>query len=81
MAGEEGYQALEIVQGVYQSCRTGEKVKFGGPRMHAHAREWKRVIAVLQLFFDSDTSVLRRDRRSHHGDALTQKQPEIRPGN
>ena len=26
-AGEEGYQALEIVDAVYRSCRTGEKVK------------------------------------------------------
>jgi UDP-N-acetyl-2-amino-2-deoxyglucuronate dehydrogenase len=26
VAGEEGYQALEIVDAVYRSCRTGEKV-------------------------------------------------------
>jgi predicted dehydrogenase len=26
VAGEEGYQALEIVEAVYRSCRTGEKV-------------------------------------------------------
>jgi UDP-N-acetyl-2-amino-2-deoxyglucuronate dehydrogenase len=29
IAGEEGYQALEIVDAVYRSCRTGEKVRFG----------------------------------------------------
>jgi len=29
VAGEEGYQALEIVMAVYRSCRTGEKVKLG----------------------------------------------------
>jgi UDP-N-acetyl-2-amino-2-deoxyglucuronate dehydrogenase len=28
VAGEEGYQALEIVEAVYRSCRTGEKVTF-----------------------------------------------------
>ena len=28
VAGEEGYQALEIVEAVYRSCRTGEKVAF-----------------------------------------------------
>lgn len=28
VGGEEGYQALEIVAAAYQSCRTGEKVKF-----------------------------------------------------
>jgi predicted dehydrogenase len=28
VAGEEGYQALELVLGVYESCRRGEKVKF-----------------------------------------------------
>ena len=27
VAGEEGYQALELVDAVYRSCRTGEKVK------------------------------------------------------
>jgi predicted dehydrogenase len=27
VSGEEGYQALEIVDAVYRSCRTGEKVK------------------------------------------------------
>jgi UDP-N-acetyl-2-amino-2-deoxyglucuronate dehydrogenase len=27
IAGEDGYQALELVMAVYQSCRTGEKVK------------------------------------------------------
>jgi len=27
VAGEEGYQALEVVEAVYRSCRTGEKVK------------------------------------------------------
>ena len=26
VAGEEGYQALEIVDAVYRSCRTGEKI-------------------------------------------------------
>jgi predicted dehydrogenase len=26
VSGEEGYQALEIVDAVYRSCRTGEKV-------------------------------------------------------
>jgi hypothetical protein len=26
VADEEGYQAMEIVDAVYQSCRTGEKV-------------------------------------------------------
>jgi len=26
VSGEEGYQALEVVEGVYRSCRTGEKV-------------------------------------------------------
>jgi predicted dehydrogenase len=26
VAGEEGYQALEIVDAVYRSCRTGQKV-------------------------------------------------------
>jgi UDP-N-acetyl-2-amino-2-deoxyglucuronate dehydrogenase len=26
VAGEEGYQAMEIVEAVYNSCRTGEKV-------------------------------------------------------
>jgi UDP-N-acetyl-2-amino-2-deoxyglucuronate dehydrogenase len=29
VSGEEGYQALEIVQAVYQSCKTGEKVGLG----------------------------------------------------
>jgi predicted dehydrogenase len=27
VSGEEGYQALEIVDAVYRSCRTGERVK------------------------------------------------------
>jgi predicted dehydrogenase len=27
VSGEEGYQALEVVEAVYQSCRTGEKVR------------------------------------------------------
>ena len=27
IAGEEGYQALELVEAVYQSCRTGQKVE------------------------------------------------------
>ena len=36
VGGEEGYQALEIVQAVYQSCRTGQKVILGGPRLHAN---------------------------------------------
>jgi len=27
VAGEEGYQALEVVEAVYRSCRTGEKVR------------------------------------------------------
>jgi predicted dehydrogenase len=26
VSGEEGYQALEIVDAVYRSCRTGQKV-------------------------------------------------------
>jgi UDP-N-acetyl-2-amino-2-deoxyglucuronate dehydrogenase len=39
VGGEEGYQALEMVQAVYQSCRTGQKVTLGGPRMHANSRE------------------------------------------
>jgi predicted dehydrogenase len=26
VSGEEGYQALELVDAVYRSCRTGEKV-------------------------------------------------------
>jgi predicted dehydrogenase len=29
VAGEEGYQALEIVESVYRSCRSGEKVVLG----------------------------------------------------
>ena len=29
VGGEEGYQALEIVMGVYESCRTGRTVKLG----------------------------------------------------
>ncbi len=29
MAGEEGYQALELVDAVYRSCRAGEKVVLG----------------------------------------------------
>jgi predicted dehydrogenase len=29
VAGEEGYQALELVDAVYRSCRTGEKVVLG----------------------------------------------------
>jgi predicted dehydrogenase len=29
MGGEQGLQALEIVEAVYQSCRTGEKVALG----------------------------------------------------
>jgi predicted dehydrogenase len=29
VSGEEGYQALEIVDAVYRSCRTGEKVSVG----------------------------------------------------
>jgi UDP-N-acetyl-2-amino-2-deoxyglucuronate dehydrogenase len=28
VSGEQGYRALEIVQGIYRSCRTGEKVRF-----------------------------------------------------
>jgi UDP-N-acetyl-2-amino-2-deoxyglucuronate dehydrogenase len=28
VGGEEGYQALEVVMGIYQSCRTGQKVTF-----------------------------------------------------
>ena len=27
--GEEGYRALELVLGVYQSCRSGEPVALG----------------------------------------------------
>jgi predicted dehydrogenase len=26
VSGEDGYQALEIVDAIYRSCRTGEKV-------------------------------------------------------
>ena len=26
VAGEEGYEALELVDAIYRSCRTGEKV-------------------------------------------------------
>ncbi len=29
IGGEEGYQALEIVEAVYRSCRTGQKVVLG----------------------------------------------------
>jgi predicted dehydrogenase len=29
VSGEEGYEALEIVEVVYRSCRTGEKVAIG----------------------------------------------------
>jgi predicted dehydrogenase len=29
VGGEEGYQALEIVDAIYRSCRTGDKVKLG----------------------------------------------------
>ena len=29
VSGEEGYQALEVVDAVYRSCRTGEKVALG----------------------------------------------------
>jgi predicted dehydrogenase len=25
-SGEEGYQALEVVEAIYRSCRSGEKV-------------------------------------------------------
>jgi UDP-N-acetyl-2-amino-2-deoxyglucuronate dehydrogenase len=32
VSGEEGYQALEIVEAVYQACRTGQKVTFGAAR-------------------------------------------------
>jgi predicted dehydrogenase len=28
VAGEEGYQALEMVEAVYRSCRTGQRVEF-----------------------------------------------------
>ena len=27
IAGEQGYEALELVDAVYRSCRTGEKVR------------------------------------------------------
>ena len=27
VAGEEGYQALELVDAIYRSCRSGEKVR------------------------------------------------------
>jgi predicted dehydrogenase len=30
VSGEEGYKALEIVLSVYESCRTGDKVRLGG---------------------------------------------------
>jgi len=29
-SGEEGLRALELVAGIYESCRTGEKVRLGG---------------------------------------------------
>jgi predicted dehydrogenase len=29
-SGEEGLRALELVAGIYDSCRTGEKVRLGG---------------------------------------------------
>ena len=29
VAGEEGYQALELVEAIYRSCRSGEKVALG----------------------------------------------------
>ena len=29
VSGEEGYQALEVVEAVYRSCRTGQKVVLG----------------------------------------------------
>ena len=29
VSGEEGYQALELVDAVYRSCRTGERVVLG----------------------------------------------------
>ena len=32
ISGEEGYHALEIVEAVYRSCRTGQKVTFGAAR-------------------------------------------------
>jgi UDP-N-acetyl-2-amino-2-deoxyglucuronate dehydrogenase len=35
VGGEEGYQALEIVDAVYRSCRTGEKVILGGTKAGA----------------------------------------------
>jgi predicted dehydrogenase len=35
VGGEEGYQALEIVDAVYRSCRTGEKVIMGGTKAGA----------------------------------------------
>ena len=30
VSGEEGCQALEVVDAIYRSCRTGEKVTLGG---------------------------------------------------
>ena len=30
VSGEEGYEALELVDAVYRSCRTGEKVVLAG---------------------------------------------------
>jgi UDP-N-acetyl-2-amino-2-deoxyglucuronate dehydrogenase len=35
VGGEEGYQALEIVDAVYRSCRTGETVILGGTKAGA----------------------------------------------
>jgi predicted dehydrogenase len=29
VSGEQGYQALEVVDAVYRSCRTGQKVSLG----------------------------------------------------
>jgi UDP-N-acetyl-2-amino-2-deoxyglucuronate dehydrogenase len=29
IGGEEGYQALEVVDAIYRSCRTGDKVSIG----------------------------------------------------
>jgi predicted dehydrogenase len=32
VSGEDGHQALEIVQAVYRSCRAGEKIVLGAGR-------------------------------------------------
>ena len=38
ISGEEGYQALELVDAVYRSCRTGQKVTLGSVQSGAGTR-------------------------------------------